>query len=227
MKPLLTFCPFAFLFFAAASVADPITSEFTIQNRDFKISYYDLPEFPVKNANFTGIKRKKLDLRDLMKDPRKNHLTLIVNYDPFGTADNLSWTLEERDVPNPFDRDQNPTNNTEEGISSELFKGQGRLFLNKRTRGEIEGRDLARKKVTGTTSFEAGNGSLVIIDPTLNANMVVLDQHQGSVSIKGKLNSAGDGNIIQFQGKVIGTVFIGDPSGLHQVMITIDINAKR
>lgn len=224
MKRFFAFCPLVFLVWATSSHAVPKETQLAVNPKDVKIAYLDLPKFTDANANFTGVKKKKLNGKDLLKDP-KNDLVLRVSYDFTGTADNLVWSLEEWSG-NPFDRDLST-----DGIQSEIFKGKGRLFVNKTLKGEIKGDELKNKKVQGTTNFEAGNASLVIKDPNKNPN-VVLGGHQGAVSVTGKLDSLGNREVIRFKGKVTGTAFIddsgdsNDPGDKHQVTMTIDIKAK-
>jgi len=225
MKRLFALCPLIFLIWATSSHATPKETQLAVNPKAVKITYLDLPKFTDAHANFTGVKKKKLNGKDLMKDP-KNDLVLKVSYDFTGTADNLIWSLEEWSG-GPFDRDLST-----DGIQSEIFIGKGRLFVNKKLKGEIEGGELKNKKVQGTTNFEQGNGSLVIKDPKLNSHLVLFGGHQGSVSVTGKLDSLGNAEVVLFKGKVTGTAFIddsgdsNDPGDKHQVTMTINIEAK-
>jgi len=216
MKRLFALCPLIFLTWATSSHAEFITMELPIENKDVDIVYYDLPDG--NPDNFTGTDKKKLDGKDLLKDSKNNHLVLVVQYDRLKTADNLLWTLEEWAGPSHYDRD--PT--TELVVESEIFKGNGRLFIKKRFHGEIQTKDLKNEKVIGTTNFEAGNASLLLS----GSDAISFTGHQGSVSITGKLDSAGEGKIIKFKGNVTGTAFIDHPDVNHQVTLTIKINAK-
>jgi len=216
MKRLFALCPLIFLTWATSSHAESIKMELPVENKDVDIIYYDLPAN--SEDNFTGRDKKKLDGKDLLKDPRNNHLVLVVNYDRLKPADNITWTLEEWEGPSQYDRD--PT--TEFAVESEIFKGNGRLFIKKRLHGTIQGDDLKNKQVLGTTNFEAGNAALL----PFQADTFSFGGHQGSVAIKGKLDSAGESKIIQFKGDVTGTAFIGDPAANHQVTLTVKIKAK-
>jgi len=215
MKRLFALCPLIFLIWATSSHAESIKMELPVENKDVDIIYYDLPAN--SEDNFTGRDKKKLDGKDLLKDPRNNHLVLVVNYDRLKTADNITWTLEEWKGTAPFDRDLDKPD-----VESEIFKGNGRLFIKKRLHGEIKPNDLKNKKVIGTTNFEEGNAALL----PFQSDTISLGGHQGSVAITGKLDSASEGKIIQFNGNVTGTTFIGDPVANHQVTLTVKIKAK-
>lgn len=223
MKRLLALSPLALLFWAATLYADPKETRLAVSPKGIKITYSDLPRFTDANANFTGIKNFKLNGNDLLKDT-KNRLVLRVRYDATGTADNLVWSLEEWLGGDPYDRDKT----TLDTVESEIFKGSGRLFIGKKLRGELKDR-LKRKRVVGTTHFTAGNASLVIKDPKLNAQLATFGGHQGATAITGQLDSFGNAEVVQFRGKVTGTAFIndsGDSGDRHQVTLSIDINAK-
>jgi len=215
MKRFFALCPLLFLTWATASHAEFITQEIPVENKDVDIVYYDLPKN--SDENFTGRDKKKLDGKDLLKDSKNNHLVLVVHYDRLKTADNITWTLEEWKGTAPFPRDADKPD-----IESEIFKGNGRLFIKKRLHGAIKPNDLKNKKVIGTTNFEAGNAALL----PFQTDTVSLGGHQGSVAITGQLDSASEGKIIQFKGNVTGTVFIDDPAAKHQVTLTIKIKAK-
>ncbi|MEC4746870.1 hypothetical protein [Methylomicrobium sp. Wu6] len=211
MKHLISLCSLTLLVYMGAARANPVIYPLPIENKGIEIVYSDEPEFG--SSNHTGIKKKKLYGNDLLQNP-DNNLALILHYDPEGTANNLSWQVVEWDVSEQVEFDRDPI---AEGIQSQIFIGEGRLFLNKRQNPSHI--NLSKKKVSGVTNLTTGDASL------LNPG-VAFSGYQGSVSVTGKLDSSSFGQIVQFKGDVIGTAFIGVPAGQHQVTIKIKINAK-